>query len=171
MLGRLRRLSLVRPHSPPRLQSLKVRHLLPQEQDSLLLQRGLDLCQSHQRPRHLEVRRHLQRKTTSASSEIKLTSDCRIESSISRNPEDCPSNNFLKNILYLGDGVVGYCVGVFAHLVDGSLHLFCRPGQYVAYQLFSVEAGERRRELDSRGRRVEGGEARGEGRGQGVVAW
>ena len=74
-------------------------------------------------------------------------------------------------MLYLGDGVVGYCVGVFAHLVDGSLHLFCRPGQYVAYQLFSVEAGERRRELDSRGRRVEGGEARGEGRGQGVVTW
>ena len=72
---------------------------------------------------------------------------------------------------YLGDGVVGYCVGVLAHLVDGSLHLFSRPGQYVAYQLLSVEAGERRSELDSCSWRVEGGQAGGEGRGQGVVTW
>ena len=64
----------------------------------------------------------------------------------------------IKSSGYLGDSVVGYCVGVLAHLVDSSLHLLSRPGQYVAYQLFSVEAGERRRELDSRGRRVEGGE-------------
>jgi len=126
VLGVLR---LMRPHPPPGLQSLQVRHLLPQEQDPLLLQRGLDLCQPHQRPRHLEVCRHL------------------------------------------GDGVVGYCVGVLSHLVDGSLHLLSRPGQYVTYQLLSVEAGERRSELNSCGWRVEGGQAGGEGRGQGVVTW
>lgn len=109
----LRLMRLMRPDPPPGLQSLQVRHLLPQEQDPLLLQCGLDLGQSHQRPRHLEVCRHL------------------------------------------GDGVVGYCVGVLAHLVDGSLHLLSRPGQDVAYQLLSVEAGERRSQLDSCGWRLE----------------
>ena len=63
---------------------------------------------------------------------------------------------------YLGDSVVGYGVGVLAHLVDGSLHLLSRPGQYVADQLFSVETGERRSELDSCGWRMKGGEAGGE---------
>ena len=52
---------MVRPSSPPSLHPFHVRHLLPQEQDPLLLQRGLDLSQTHQGPRHLEVRRHLER--------------------------------------------------------------------------------------------------------------
>ena len=124
-------LGLLGPHPPPGLQSLQVRHLLPQEQDPLLLQRGLDLSQPHQRPRHLEVCRHLQIR------------DRRQQSAV--------SSQQLSNIIissYLGDGVVGYRVGVIPHLVDGSLHLFSRPGQYVAYQLFSVEAGEGRSQLD-----------------------
>ena len=57
VLGLLR---LMRPHPPPGLQSLQVRHLLPQEQNPLFLQRGLDLRQSYQGPRHLQVSRHLQ---------------------------------------------------------------------------------------------------------------
>ena len=48
------------PRPPPRLQPLHVRHLLPQEQNPLFLQRGLDLRQSYQGPRHLQVSRHLQ---------------------------------------------------------------------------------------------------------------
>lgn len=38
---------------------VEVRHLLPEEEDPLFLQRGLDLGQPHQGPRHLQVRRQL----------------------------------------------------------------------------------------------------------------
>ena len=39
--------------------SLQVHHLLAEEEDPLLLQGCLDLCQPHQGPRHFQLRRHL----------------------------------------------------------------------------------------------------------------
>ena len=42
-----------------RAQRLEVERLLPQEEDALLLQGGLDLGQAHQRARHLELGGHL----------------------------------------------------------------------------------------------------------------
>ena len=48
------------PGHPGGLHPLEVRHLLPEEQDPLLLQRGLDLRQPDQGPRHLQVSRDLQ---------------------------------------------------------------------------------------------------------------
>ena len=47
------------PGHPRGLHPLQVRHLLPEEQDPLLLQRGLDLRQPDQGARHLQVSRDL----------------------------------------------------------------------------------------------------------------
>ena len=91
---------------------------------------------------------------------------------------------------YLGDGVVGNLVGVFADLVDASLHGLCWPAEYMAcdwsvsdiqasdwsqltYQLLLVQPGEGGRQLD--GRRGEGGgqpvHQRGGGLGARACYW
>ena len=53
---------------------------------------------------------------------------------------------------YLRDSVVGYLIGVLAHLVDPPLHVLGGPGQHVSYQLLLVQPRQGRSELDGRGR-------------------
>ena len=48
------------PRHPAGLQPLQVGHLLPEEEDALLLQGRLDLGEPDQGARHLQVSRHLQ---------------------------------------------------------------------------------------------------------------
>ena len=52
-------LQLVRGRPRRGAQRLEVQRLLPQEEDSLLLEGCLDLRQTHQRPGHLELSGHL----------------------------------------------------------------------------------------------------------------